>query len=533
MKQATLLVSILLLFIGSFAQRSSDNPYDKVEDYSEGLARVKLDGKYGYINLSKREVIEVKYTDAHDFSNGLAAVSENGKTWGYINSSGKKVIDFKLDDVKDFDTKYACAKKNGKWGIVDKYGNTVVPFKYDESFYLNDNGYGRIMENKKYGVVNDNGKVVVSPVYDDMGYFFALEDNTIQAKKDGKWGYINITKGKTVIPFEYDQASSFSEGLFPVKKNGKWGYVDADNKVVIPMMYYSAERFKGGEAKVAIRDGYYLDSDDYIFINKNNEKLGPGNWLFLYHKGSYNSTQFWSSNKSFPSDDIKKKWDEGFYITSLRYGFDDNFFLVMSKNTTFKGQRWATRETFDELNTELSKMWNGDKATHPKYRITYLSYINNKWLMIASEGTYTNNNQHLFRKKSSGGLYFGNYISFPITTIEEEWKKGRYVDAIALNPKDLEYVFTVSDASYYVDQKYESYSHLEDDELKAWAKKDYYPSQIVKHDGTYHVIYTKYTKGYKYSDQEVIVSETLPTRNVKGFWDKGYTITDIHSFERK
>lgn len=153
--------------------------------------------------------------------------------------------------------------------------------------------------------------------------------------------------------------------------------------------------------------------------------------------------------------------------------------------------------------------------------------------MIASQGTYTNTSQRIYRKKSSGYSYLSNYIAFPITTIEEEWKKGHYVDAIALNTKDLEYVFTVSDASYYVDQKYQSYSYLEETELKAWEKKDYFPSQIVKYDGTYHVIYTKYTKGYKYSNQELVLSETLPTRNVKGFWDKGFTITDIYSFERK
>lgn len=534
MKQATLLLmSSIFLFLSSVAQRSSDNPYDEVEDYAEGLARVKLDGKYGYINLSKREVIEVKYQDALDFSSGLAAVTENGKTWGYINTSGKKVIDFKLEEAKDFEGKFACAKKNGKWGILDKYGNTVVPFKYDESFYLNENGYGRIKENNKYGVVNDNGKVVVSAIYDDLGYFFSMRDNIIKAKKDGKWGFINITKGKTVIPFDYDFAKSYAEGLFPVLKNGKWGYVDADNKVVIPFMYADCNQFYGGEAKVYTREADLFNKGEFFYINRNNEKLGPGQWSFIYNKGSYNGTQYWSTNKSFPSDDIKKKWDENFYITSLRYGADGTYFLVMSKNSTFKNQRWATRETFEDLNKEIGNMWSGDKPTHPNYRITYLSFVKDKWLMVASEGTYTNTSQRLYRVKRPTASYFSDdYAPFPINSIEEQWKNKHFVDAIAFSPISMEYVYTMSNASYYVDQQYKQYTHLDQNELKAWEKKEYYPSQIIKQSGTYHIIYTKYTRGYKYSEQDIIISDNLPTRNIKSYWDKGFTITDVFNFDR-
>ncbi|GEM_PF-2689239 len=535
MKQATLLViSSIFLFFSLQAQRSSDNPYDEVDDYSEGFARVKLDDKYGFINQSKKEVIEVKYRKAREFSSGFAAVSEDGKSWGYINTSGKKVVDFKLEDAESYYNNYASAKKNGKWGVLDKYGNTVVAFKYDESIYINPAGIGRVQENKKFGIVNSNGKLIVPTNYDHIPSYLYSSDNITHAQKDGKWGYINITKGKTIIPFDYDEANSYNEGLFPVKKNGKWGYVDADNKVIIPFMYYDCGMFHGGEAKVYTSQKTLLGGGDYIFINKKNEKLGPGNWSFLYHKGSYNTTQFWSTNKSFPSDDIKKKWDEGFYITGLRYGFDDNYILIMSKNATLKGQRWATRETFAELDKEIAKMWNGDKPTHPKYRITYLSYVKDKWLMVASEGTYTNNNQRVYRVKKPTSYYFSDsYAPFPISSIELQWKEKRYVDAIAYNPKDMEYVYTMSDASYYVDQKYESYTHLDENEFKAWEKKDYFPSQIVKQDGTYHVIYTKYSKSFKYSDQQLITAETAPTRGVKAYWDKGFTISDIYSFERE
>ena len=51
-----------------------------------------------------------------------------------------------------------------------------------------------------------------------------------------KYGFIDKT-GKTVIPLEYDEASSFYNGFAKVKKNGKWGLIDKSGKMVIPLEY--------------------------------------------------------------------------------------------------------------------------------------------------------------------------------------------------------------------------------------------------------------------------------------------------------
>ena len=61
--------------------------YDYVAEYSEGLAEVKLNGKYGIIDKSGTLVIPCKYDWAFSFSEGLAEVKLNGK-YGYVNKSG-------------------------------------------------------------------------------------------------------------------------------------------------------------------------------------------------------------------------------------------------------------------------------------------------------------------------------------------------------------------------------------------------------------------------------------------------------------
>jgi len=65
-----------------------NNVYDFMRHFSEGLAAVAKDyGKFGFYDHDGDVVIEPKYEDAKTFSEGLAPVKYNGK-WGYVNRKG-------------------------------------------------------------------------------------------------------------------------------------------------------------------------------------------------------------------------------------------------------------------------------------------------------------------------------------------------------------------------------------------------------------------------------------------------------------
>ena len=64
----------------------------------------------------------------------------------------------------------------------------------------------------------------------------------IKVKKNGKWGLV-VTNGDIIVPFKYDDISSFSENMAGVKLDGKWGYIDTTGEVVIPTKYDDVERF--------------------------------------------------------------------------------------------------------------------------------------------------------------------------------------------------------------------------------------------------------------------------------------------------
>jgi hypothetical protein len=65
--------------------------YDFIDTCSEGLARVEINGKWGFIDQTGKEVIPCKYDEADFFNKGVAKVNLNGKIY-FIDKEGNKVI---------------------------------------------------------------------------------------------------------------------------------------------------------------------------------------------------------------------------------------------------------------------------------------------------------------------------------------------------------------------------------------------------------------------------------------------------------
>jgi hypothetical protein len=62
-------------------------------------------------------VIEPQLDGAYDFSEGLAPVKVNGK-WGFMTKEKIFVLNPQFEDVRGFNESIALIKQNGKWGFV-------------------------------------------------------------------------------------------------------------------------------------------------------------------------------------------------------------------------------------------------------------------------------------------------------------------------------------------------------------------------------------------------------------------------------
>ena len=74
-----------------------DFKYDNIEEFNEGMAPVKKDIYWGYIDVNGNEVINCQYIIAQEFSEGLAFVckeyTSETKLAYYIDKNNKKVLD--------------------------------------------------------------------------------------------------------------------------------------------------------------------------------------------------------------------------------------------------------------------------------------------------------------------------------------------------------------------------------------------------------------------------------------------------------
>lgn len=76
--------------------------YKEVGEFSEGLAPVLIEGTYwGYINEKGEEVIKAQFEDASPFIEGIARVVVSGKV-GYINRNGQYVLPLGKEPTGDF-----------------------------------------------------------------------------------------------------------------------------------------------------------------------------------------------------------------------------------------------------------------------------------------------------------------------------------------------------------------------------------------------------------------------------------------------
>jgi len=101
--------------------------------FSENLAPVMVDGKWGYIDKSGRTVIEPQYDYANWFWEGLAAVKK-GEKYGYINPQNQLVIPFRYDYTFSFSDGLGMIEMDGKAGYINKSGAVVIPIEYAQAF---------------------------------------------------------------------------------------------------------------------------------------------------------------------------------------------------------------------------------------------------------------------------------------------------------------------------------------------------------------------------------------------------------------
>lgn len=126
-------IIITVFFVSniSFAQKHEPKQktgvtakYDYAGPFCNGLARVKLAKKWGYIDTTGNVVVSPKYNEAGNFDDGIARI-RLGQKWGMIDVTGRELVKPTFDAILEFVNGKAKVLLNGQEYYMNKEGIRV------------------------------------------------------------------------------------------------------------------------------------------------------------------------------------------------------------------------------------------------------------------------------------------------------------------------------------------------------------------------------------------------------------------------
>ena len=172
-----------------------DAQYDALVEAKPNIFIATKDGKQGIVDIENQEKVPFQYSSIIYNETGDIYVAEDESFHSHIMNSNydvqltgiliemntdKGYFELRQDDTYKYynfrfeerDKKEILTnntlyldKKDNKYGFVDKNGNVVVEYVYDDATEQNAYGFAAIKKDGKWGAINNKGEVVQEPIY--------------------------------------------------------------------------------------------------------------------------------------------------------------------------------------------------------------------------------------------------------------------------------------------------------------------------------------------------------------------------------
>ena len=242
-------------YINTNGEMVIKNQYDTAENFVRGTAIISIDGGYALIDKKGAILTETKFSsieyDKEEFlSNGLYRVKLDGKD-GFIEvETGKTIIHPKYDWVQNFKEGVAIAGNDSADSdgnkyiyIIDRDGNsTKVDCKHVYSHVYGSgfkNGILQITDNKSHSQrINKSGEILTSEEVEMIRTYFKEIDT--HKSDSGKIAFVD-TNFNPLSEYKYDFVHMLKSGISVVaigdSANNKYGLVNSRGKEITEVKY--------------------------------------------------------------------------------------------------------------------------------------------------------------------------------------------------------------------------------------------------------------------------------------------------------
>lgn len=160
----------------------------------------------------------------------------SGGKWGCLDKFGKVVIQPIYSDKVFFYNDQVTSTSNNRIfsGVINQFGEKSFA-EFDSVFPVDETlGYYNVSQQNKHGIINKYGDVILPLTYLSLKY----HTNKVIWAQDSlskKWGLMRFD-ATIVLPFIYDAINKAEDGYF-VCKDERWGTVDLDGRVIVDTKY--------------------------------------------------------------------------------------------------------------------------------------------------------------------------------------------------------------------------------------------------------------------------------------------------------
>lgn len=254
--------------------------YEEQYPYSNNRSRIKVDGKYGYVNIDGIRIDTLLYLKASNFNNEKAIV-QTLDGYHIIDADLKILTPSAYDKIYPSENRFWKFKKSKTFGYLDSNKNYEVwrtgfkkatPFedgisciqKNSTNYILNEDGdlkeipypsirnlsSGRISfsDKGKYGILNKEGHIIAPEIYDGL---YKYADRRVGYQKGDLWGYLDIN-GKEITPPLFPLIWDYKDGIARAITSTGVGFIDTSGQQIIPPLFIEVRDFNEGLARVQI-----------------------------------------------------------------------------------------------------------------------------------------------------------------------------------------------------------------------------------------------------------------------------------------
>jgi hypothetical protein len=237
----------------------------------------------GLIDREGNLILPFEFDIIRTFSEGLAAVGIGTVTdpdeygydghlshaFGVIDTSGNFVIPMgEFDSVGSFVNGVAHAHRDGQAGLIDRYGNAIIPFEY-RHLEISDCGLVVALRDGENGLYDIYGNVIIPLGEFDSISLWRMENGMITVRKNDMAGMID-REGNIVAQLEpriYHSVSRVNDEVIMARHGGRAGdpidFLDNDGNIIYTI-----------PEGITLRDSWVMKGEGFFWITTGDRDTG-------------------------------------------------------------------------------------------------------------------------------------------------------------------------------------------------------------------------------------------------------------------